>query len=354
MVEPELRFDTTLLNGFRFSCRPDCGLCCYTTPAVTASELNRLRAVRPGLPLVTTSDGRTAIAGHPNGGACRMLTGRRCSVYAVRPGPCTTFPVSVHGGSERWQASLVLSCPGLTLDILAGWTVGAQTSPCQGLENEIEAAQQRSRLPYATRGRANDWIHRRRAERLARRQDPQGSAEKVREALRRETLQVWPQDLPGEIPPAVEDGVDYLPLVWEGPDRVVGIEGDPLGFRFVDLDPSGAREEPSEVFPLPRTILSLTPEARSLLDGYLRYWVERDALFDYVLTDMVADQPSVQLIDRIRRELSFIGATVIARAAVRARRRGEFERRLSFEAMVLGVQATDMDLLDRPSLGVRL
>jgi hypothetical protein len=199
-----------------------------------------------------------------------------------------------------------------------------------------------------------DAVHRRRAERSAYRRDPEGKVATVRETLRHEKPLVHPEDLPGEVPPTVEDGVEYLPLVWEGPDRVAGIVGSPLGFRFIELSPSGARGEPSEVLPGPRANPSLTPEASAVLDGYLQYWLERDALFDYVLTEMVADRRPDRLIDRVRSELSFIGATVIARATVRARRRGEFERGLSLEAMVLGVQATDMDLLDRPSLGVRL
>lgn len=91
-----------------------------------------------------------------------------------------------------------------------------------------------------------------------------------------------------------------------------------------------------------------------MLDGYLRYWLERDALFDFVLTDSIEGAPDTSLEERIASELSFIGATTISRAAVRSRRGGTFAAALGRDAIVQGIQATDQDLLDRPSLGVRL
>src|SRR5487761_80552 len=80
MPAAQIPFDTSLLNGFRFSCRSDCALCCYTTPAVTAREITQLRVERPDIPVVISPEGHEVIADCGNGGACRMLSGRRCSV----------------------------------------------------------------------------------------------------------------------------------------------------------------------------------------------------------------------------------------------------------------------------------
>ena len=89
--------DVSLLSGFAFACRPDCGLCCFTSPRVDAEDAERLRAVAPDARIVPRGRER-CVAARPDGGACQFLTQLRCRVHEVRPAPCREFPISVHVG----------------------------------------------------------------------------------------------------------------------------------------------------------------------------------------------------------------------------------------------------------------
>ncbi len=65
-----------------------CGLCCdgtlFAWVAVAPQEVQSLRSLR--LPVVQRSDGSPALR-QP----CPALSGRDCTVYAARPGPCRQF-----------------------------------------------------------------------------------------------------------------------------------------------------------------------------------------------------------------------------------------------------------------------
>ncbi len=65
-----------------------CGLCCdgtlFAWVTVAAGEIEPLRSL--GLPVVQRPDGSPALR-QP----CPALSGRDCTVYAARPGPCRQF-----------------------------------------------------------------------------------------------------------------------------------------------------------------------------------------------------------------------------------------------------------------------
>ena len=113
-VEPggAVQLDLRLVEGFRFECRPDCGLCCYASPVLGEGELTSLLEIAPSFrPVGSRSD---QVPSRPEGGACIFLRQLRCTVHAARPGPCAEFPLSAHLG-YRLQVSVVLSCPGVAL-----------------------------------------------------------------------------------------------------------------------------------------------------------------------------------------------------------------------------------------------
>lgn len=281
-----------------------------------------------------------------------MLQERRCSIYARRPGPCSMFPVTVHGSPRGWQASLVLSCPGLSLKPLARWGAGPLAEGTVGLDGELAAARARAAAPEAERARVTDARRRKGEARRAGFDLP--DIEALRSELRTAAFTVTVEDLPGELPPEAAEGIEYLPLTWTGPHQVVAIEQHPLGLRALEVAPRGGVGEPSEVLPVPRSVPSCSPEAQTLLQGYLHYWLERDALFDFLLQEGAAGSVSTSWAQRVRRELGNVGATVLTRAFLGARLNGGPGPSLDAASVAWGIRATEMDLLDRPSWGVRL
>lgn len=355
MQGPQPSFDPRLVEGFSFTCRVDCALCCYTTPAVQDVELRAITSAGVHPQLVGVGPRRAVIASRPNGGACTLLQESACSIHPVRPGPCAMFPVTVHGGPVGWQASVVLSCPGLTLERLLDGRTPKPPLRSVGLVPELTVAQGRAMLPEFRSAWEQAAKRRRRVLRSLGGSEAGWDPEALRAALRGDRWPVDANDLPGELPPAIEEGAEYLPLVWLGSQHVVGIEGHALGFRLIDFQEQGPTGSPSEVFPMIRTLPAMTDEAQRLLDGYLAYWLERDVLFDQILLRVSesGEDPGPPR-DQLRHELSFIGATVLARAVLCARARGDMGRVLNLSRIEDGIRATDMDLLDRPSLGVSL
>ena len=281
-----------------------------------------------------------------------MLTGRRCSIYTGRPLPCATFPITVHGGPLRWQASLALSCPGLSWETLVGWAVSRRLPEGEGLEGELAKVRVNLRDRSTLSALRADALDRQRAARGA--PELAGRIEQVRRRLRRERPTLRMAQWPGELPPAAGDGVELLPLAWERDGQVVALEHRRAGYRLLDLPPTGGPRPLGPLIPLPPRIPELSVAAEELLEGYLRYWTERDALFDHVLADPTLGLSTRALYDRIGQELSFIGATTVVRGMVRARFGQEQGSAVDLPAIVRGIQATDMDLLDRPGLGVRV
>ncbi|MGI0156382.1 MAG: YkgJ family cysteine cluster protein, partial [Thermoplasmata archaeon] len=207
---PEL--DVRLLSGFAFSCRPDCGLCCYAEPRVAGSEKARLLQIVPEAEFVARGVDEF-LAAHPDGGACRQLVDSRCRAHIARPHPCREYPVSVHVG-ERLQASLVLSCPGVDLTVLGASSPPSPSSPVLGLADELAAV--RERVDRSTARRIEASARRRR--KIERRLEEAGRWEDetvVRDRFRRTVPMPSAHDFPVPDPPSASDGVELLPLFFD-------------------------------------------------------------------------------------------------------------------------------------------
>jgi Fe-S-cluster containining protein len=342
-----IELDLSLLRGFAYACRPGCGLCCYAEPAVTPSERRTLEARFPKLAFVAGS--RTdRIAAAPDGGACRLLDGTVCRGHALRPATCRRFPLAVHVGL-RAQATVVLTCPGVELSGLRGYRGPTGAADPVGFDAESRAARASagSGLPRAIAEAT------RRRHRLARRFAEAGrwaEDSEVRERLGRELP--WPSssDLPGEVAPSRDDGLELLPLVFVGRPTPWAIGSAPMGAELLELRPSGGAREVTGAVPLPEEPPRVAPAARELLEGYLRYWLERDAFFGIVHLAMAgSDEGTVN--EWAEAELRRITATVLTRAHLLDAALGRSSQALGDDSILLGIRATDQDLLDRPTWG---
>ena len=350
MTDPLPALDTALLDGFAFTCRPDCGLCCFASPRITPRERDRLRASVADVEI----DGRGRdlfLASRPDGGACQFLRSARCGVHALRPAPCREFPITVHVG-ERLQATVVLSCPGLRLDRLMQAETGTRRDGPTGLEPELGSV--RARIDASTARRIADARRRRR--RIVRGLEARGvfrTEEEVR-ALLREDLP-WPraEEFPVEEPPEPGDGLATLPLYFDGRPGPVALSRRIGGWGVVELSEGGGVAADLGVVPPPVKCPSTDDAAAALLRGYLRYWLERDALLGYTL--LATDRDGREdLVETTRAELRRIGAQVLSRAEVRAKISGRSAGVLNAAAVADGIRAYDQDGLDRPTWGDRL
>ncbi len=341
--------DLELLRGLRFECRPDCGLCCYAEPRLRPPEKARLLQIAPAAEIVAYG-GDEFLAARSQGGACQFLTDRRCTVHAARPAPCREFPVTVHIG-RRLQATAVLSCPGIDLGFLAGWT-GARAGGTPGFETEVASVT--ARLGPSTARRQTEALRRR--ARIAHRLTAERrwvEDEAVREILRHHPARPGPEDFPVDPPPEIEEGLDRLPLFFDARPGPVALSDGLGGWNLSELRPEGGVERTLAVVPAPDRPPVVSTEGGEMLGGYLNYWLERDALFGIVHLAMTeAGDGDVE--EWVRAELRSIGATVLARADVRRRARDQAPGPLSAAEVLDGVRATDQDLLDRSSWGDRL
>lgn len=343
------QLDTALLDGFSFRCRDDCGLCCYAEPRVRPPERAALVRIVPEAEFVELDRG-TFLASRADGGACGLLEDRRCTAHTARPAPCREFPVTTHVGT-RIQATLVFSCPGLDLGPLETWRPGGRGDP-SGLDDEVGVL--RSRIDGSTTRRLAEAGRRRmRVARILRSDDRWIEEEDVRKELGRALPTPGPEDFPVDDPPAAEDGLDDLPLFFDGRDGPVALAADIGGWHLLELRAGGAVERTIGVLPPPTTMPSTTPGAAAVLEGYLRYWLERDLLFGTAHLAMI-ESDSGDVTEWVSAELRAVGATVLARADVRARARHGERRRLTADDVRDGIRATDQDLLDRDSWGDRL
>ncbi|HEV2231654.1 MAG TPA: YkgJ family cysteine cluster protein, partial [Thermoplasmata archaeon] len=146
-----IELDVALLNGFTFDCRPDCGLCCFAGPAVTAAEAPRLIQLADASAILEGPGGLGHLREQGNGGGCLFLEEHRCRAHPVRPFPCRSFPISVHLG-VRAQATLVLSCPGLAAPGLDRWArSGPGSQDPVGLAAELAAVRSELRAGWVAR-----------------------------------------------------------------------------------------------------------------------------------------------------------------------------------------------------------
>jgi Fe-S-cluster containining protein len=346
-VAPDL--DLALVSRFRYACRPECGLCCYAEPRVLASERARLLQIRPETEFVRRGEFQF-LASHPDGGACKLLTDRRCSAHTARPHPCREFPLTIHVG-DRLQATVVLSCPGVDLAGLQGAPVSSRSGP-EGFDSELAAV--RARIEPSTARRMD--VSRRRRQRIVRLLDNSGrweEEEDVRRLLRDSIPLPADEDFPALEPPSEDDGMDRLPLFFDGRAGPVALSAGLGGWELHELSPNGGFVRSLGVVPPPEEPPPLTSDASELLVGYLRYWLERDAFFGALHYDMLEGADGT-VSEWAAEELRSIGAVTLARAELRAKiARGEVDR-LTPVDVANGIRATDQDLLDRESWGERL
>ncbi|MGA7477277.1 MAG: YkgJ family cysteine cluster protein [Thermoplasmata archaeon] len=346
---PVPEIDVALLSGFGFSCRPDCGLCCFASPRLDRDDETRLRAAAPKARVVLEG-GERCVAARPDGGACQFLDHLRCAVHAARPAPCREFPVSVHIGT-RLQATVVLSCPGLPLEPLLSYSeLGATVRPSD-LDAELSAV--RGRLTPAVERRRSESERRRR--RIARELEEQGrwvAEEEVRQQLRvRHLIPAGDEYFPDE-PPAVEEGLERLPMYYDGRAGPVVLAQGLGGWEAHELFPEGGSRPVGIAVP-PDQPPTLDHDADAMLSGYLRYWLARDSFLAAVHLGMLSTRAGT-VVDAALDDLHAIGSDVLARGAVRAKLRGNVGARLSRADIEAGIRGTDQDWLDRPTWGSRL
>jgi len=342
--------DLSLLDGFSFACRPDCGLCCFSSPRLEGTDEERLRLMVPSLRVIAR-EGERCIASRPDGGACELLDHLRCRAHNARPAPCREFPLSIHIGT-RIQATVVLSCPGLSVSPLLE-RKGGRSAPSRfdGLETELASARDRL-VPVAARLRVEAT---RRQRKIARELAAQGrwvDDEEVRRKLSHRPLSPGADEyFPDELPSAVE-GLEPLPMYFDGRDGPVALAQGGGGWEALELMAEGGSKPLGEAVP-PEQPPDLTEDGRALLEGYLRYWLARDCFLAAVHLDMER-VPEGTVVETALEELHAIGSDVLARGAVRAQLRGDAGARLDREGVERGIRATDQDWLDRPTWGRRL
>jgi Fe-S-cluster containining protein len=334
--------DVTLLGGFRFQCRPGCGLCCYAEPAVTGEERAQLLQIEPELPIVEGDRGWAFVASRGGGGSCELLTENRCRAHGRRPTPCQQFPVSIHV-SDRPQASLVLSCPGIDPAGVLRWAVGPPPPHApHGLEGELAAAEAEWARSGSERELERHGVRRARVV-------PGPELRRLRGSLHRELP--WPEsgDFPAEDPPDPSDGYEGLPLTFSPMHGRVAFAAHPGGWMLFALTESGAEPRTLGVVPPPETLPQVTSQGEQLLRGYLHYLVERDDAVDGVLAQ---EAPEGSVEDALQADLIRTSATVLSRASVLQRLEGR-DGPLDAADVWGGVRATDAEWLDRPTTGRR-
>lgn len=341
--------DFQLVRGFRFACRPDCGLCCYATPRVEPEERARLVRIVPEADFLERGSDQF-IAARPDGGACQFLRENRCRIHEARPHPCREFPLTVHVG-RRLQASLVLSCPGIDLAGLLGTSPSVDRSETSGLEPEWDAL--RERLGPATARRLSTVARRgRKVEKALAAEGRWQEDHEVRRVLGTRLPLPRSSDFPVEDPPSASDGLDRLPLFFDRRPGPLGIARGLGGWEVLEFSAAGGAE-PRGVLVPPERPPALDEGARRLLEAYIRYSLARDAFLASVHVDMLEGDGGT-VAEWGAEALRTLGATVLARAVVRSKLRGVAPVALSANDLENGIRATDQDWLDRPTWGERL
>jgi Fe-S-cluster containining protein len=343
--------DFELLAGARFECVPGCGLCCYATPAASSTELGPLIRLDPGAPVLEAAPGFARIGARPDGGACHFLRESRCRAYSVRPFPCREFPIHVHVGS-RAQASLVLTCPGVSLSVL-GPDAPEFASP--GLEAEREAVDREvRRVPLIRWVREGLGRERRLASRLkhaAAWTDPTELVAQLSASPPFPTDREFPVESP---PSADREGLESLPLVHEprlakSPLAWNSADGD--RWELLSIRESGGTASRYGPLDPPHRLPPVGAEGRALLGAYLRYVARRDAFLWSVYADLDDRTGRGGLAGRARESLRELGARVLARAWVLRTITEPDRAPMGSEDIERGIRACDAEALDRPTLG---
>ena len=244
-----------------------------------------------------------------------------------------------------------LSCPGLAPDPVDAGGARSDLPEPEGLDDEL-TENGRCLGPSVARRREEASRRGRKVERKLREVGRWDEPEAVRDRLSRDVPYPDATDFPVEDPPSLDEGVERLPLFFDGRDGPVALAAGIGGWEAIQLDPSGSQRALATVVP-PLRPPGLTIDARRLLVGYLRYWLDRDAFLAAVLQEMLGE-PDGSVLEWATTGLREIGALTLARASVRRRVRSGDTGPLTRQDVWEGIAATDQDWLDRPTWGERL
>ncbi len=256
----------------------------------------------------------------------------------------------VHIGS-RAQASVCLSCPGISLDHLEDFaTSNARRAEPKGLEQELDrVAREFARFPV------QNWlrVHQRQEEALRRRlerEDRWESPEDLRSRLQEELPFPEADDFPANPPPPKEEGLESLPLFYEEGTGIVALSDHPRGWEVLSIRESGGIGSSLSVLVPPDRPPRLDASGERLLRGYLGLIVQRDQLLWSAYAEVGNHEEATlgEVAEEIVREAA---TQVLTRAVIRAQLRGTSAGVLSREDVARGIRATDSDLLDLPTLG---
>jgi Fe-S-cluster containining protein len=345
--------DFELVAGFRFRCRPGCGLCCYTTPAVAPDERPRLIQLDPSVPLRESADGWAQIESRPEGGACHFLQQARCGCHAIRPATCVEFPLTAHVGA-RVQVSVVLTCPGVDLSSLPTWASGKYLGPVLS-DFRLEADSVRREVDRArTSGQLRAAFQRRRSvERRLRRDGIWQPEEEVRAALHGEIAGLSPAEGFDMEMPEADSAIESLPMFFDSSFGRVAWRPRPGGAEFLSIGETGGVERHLGLLAWPGGAAHLTPAAWTLLRAYLAYVLERDVTIDAAYRRLLENGDALP-VEVVSEDIRSIARQVLTLAALRRALTSDRQGRLTPRDIENGIRATDMDLLDRPTTGLRL
>ena len=339
--------DSSPADGFEFSCRPDCGLCCYASPALRPGDLPRLVAIEPTFR--PDPQRPTVVPSRPEGGSCRFLDHNRCSVHPGRPGPCAEFPLATHL-SDRVQVTVVLSCPGVRLDRLASATPEAPHAASgidRSLHGELAAVQTAvDRLTDAELRRSEQRWRRS----LATRRLDEASLRGAQARARASPPGPRDDDLAAVPIPSEDEGLDRLPLFFDPRYGRVALAGGSDQVHLLVVREEGGVDRRLASFPYPDRLPRLGDDATERLRAYLRLVAGREAFVGAELANMT-EPGEAGWLDQALADLREIAAAVIGRAIYRVWLSGGSAEELDRESIDLGIRATDADYLDRPTVG---
>lgn len=346
----DLLVDDSLLRGFRFACLPNCGLCCYATPAVSSAERPKLIAFDPSTPFLPGENGYSRVSARPGGGACHFLSGNRCRCHSIRPFPCREFPLSVHIGS-RVQASVQLFCPGVPIEPLIKWGEGAgPTAPPVGLDDELKNVMaEHSSAPvgkWVSEGKEIEASIRRRVEKHGEWLEP--------DALRADLFASLPgiQDLEfgSEVEDPDEIPLDELLLFRDEDAGISGLRRVRNGWEVLAMNEGGGVKEIVGVYQLPSEDIELEEKTSSLLRGFLAYALGRDQLLWSVYMELqnYEDATPFEIASAFLLEAATQAVTI---GTTHALMHGRAGHTLSFEDLGVGIRPADMLLMDQPTIG---
>jgi hypothetical protein len=152
-------------------------------------------------------------------------------------------------------------------------------------------------------------------------------------------------------PPSADAGLAELPLFFEPENGRVALASGANGWELLALAEDGGVKRRLGTYLPPIDLPAIEPEGRRLLEGYLRYALARDHTLWSVYEEN-PDAPDAEwLAGELAERLDEVAATVVSRAAVRSLSTGAPSDRLGVEQIANGIRATDMELLDRSTLG---